>query len=102
MKTKTILIIALTIIGGAVLWQAPRNLLAAETKSSGSKILYYACPMHPSVKADKPGNCQICGMTMQPVYDKTAGTNAPPAVVTTNSPATGSSDCCSSGGGCCN
>jgi hypothetical protein len=103
MKTKTILIIALAVAAaGAVLSLAPRNVLAAETKSSGPKILYYTCPMHPSVKAGKPGNCQICGMTLQPVYDKTAGTNAPPAVATTNSPATVSSDCCSADGGCCN
>jgi hypothetical protein len=103
MKTKTFLILALAVAAaGAVLPLAPHNVLAAETKSSGPKTLYYTCPMHPSVKSDKPGNCQICGMTLQPVYDKTAGTNAPPAAVSTNAPATESSDCCSSDGGCCN
>ncbi len=103
MKMKTILIIALAVAAaGSVLTLAPRNVLAAETRSSGPKILSYACPMHPSVKSDKPGNCQICGMTLQPVYDKIVGTNAPPTTVNTNRPATESSGCCSSDGGCCN
>lgn len=24
----------------------------------------YTCPMHPKVKADKPGTCPVCGMTL--------------------------------------
>ena len=24
----------------------------------------YTCPMHPKIKADKPGSCPICGMTL--------------------------------------
>lgn len=27
----------------------------------------YACPMHPSVRADQPGNCPTCGMALQPM-----------------------------------
>jgi Cu(I)/Ag(I) efflux system membrane fusion protein len=27
----------------------------------------YQCPMHPEVKADEPGKCPICGMTLVPV-----------------------------------
>ena len=99
MKTKTILIIALTaIIGGSVLWLAPHNSLAAGTVTESHKILYYTCPMHPSVKSDKPGNCSICGMTLQPVYEKTEGTNAPPAMAKTNLPAAVMPGCCSPGG----
>jgi predicted RNA-binding Zn-ribbon protein involved in translation (DUF1610 family) len=26
----------------------------------------YTCPMHPQVRQDKPGKCQICGMTLEP------------------------------------
>lgn len=47
------------------------------------KILYYTCPMHPTVKSDKAGACPYCNMDLQPVYD----TDAP--TTTTNS-ATGS------------
>lgn len=27
----------------------------------------YTCPMHPEVKADKPGDCPKCGMKLQPM-----------------------------------
>ena len=33
----------------------------------GGAIAYYTCSMHPSVHADAPGSCPICGMTLTPV-----------------------------------
>jgi Cu+-exporting ATPase len=27
----------------------------------------YTCPMHPEIRQPKPGNCPICGMTLEPV-----------------------------------
>ena len=27
----------------------------------------YTCPMHPEVRQDHPGNCPICGMSLEPV-----------------------------------
>lgn len=27
----------------------------------------YTCPMHPEIRQDQPGNCPICGMTLEPV-----------------------------------
>jgi len=38
------------------------------TPASGQTVAYYTCPMHPSVKSDKPGSCPVCGMELQPVY----------------------------------
>ncbi len=26
----------------------------------------YACPMHPQIRQSSPGNCPICGMTLEP------------------------------------
>jgi Cu(I)/Ag(I) efflux system membrane fusion protein len=101
MKTKTILMITLTaVIGGGVLWLAPHRLRAADTTSASHKILYYTCPMHPSVKSDKPGGCPICGMNLVPVYDTNsgAGTNTPPTTMGTNTTLVETSGCCSSGG----
>ncbi len=99
MKTKTILIIALTVVvGGSVLWLAPQGSWAADTKSASHRILYYTCPMHPSVKSDKPGDCSICGMALRPVYGDNSGTNTPPAKTVTNPPAAMMPGCCSPGG----
>ena len=99
MKTKTILIMILAgVIGGSLLWLAPRRLWAADTTSASRTIHHYACPMHPSIQADKPVKCSICGMTLQPVYEKTEGTNAPPAMAKTNLPAAVMPGCCSPGG----
>ena len=99
MKTKTILMIALAaILGGSALWIATDRAVAGDNAAASRKILYYTCPMHPSVKADKPGDCSICGMTLQPVYEKTGGTNAPPAAANTNLPMAMIPGCCSPGG----
>jgi len=101
MKTKTILMIALAaVLGGSVLWLAPHRALAADTKSAGRKILNYACPMHPSVKAAKPGDCPLCGMALRPVYADNGSNNTPPAAAATNRPAATMPGCCSPGG-CC-
>jgi P-type Cu+ transporter len=27
----------------------------------------YTCPMHPQIREDRPGNCPICGMTLEPM-----------------------------------
>jgi len=28
--------------------------------------MIYTCPMHPQIQRDRPGNCPICGMTLEP------------------------------------
>jgi|ERR1039458_7610929 Cu(I)/Ag(I) efflux system membrane fusion protein len=103
MKMKAILMIALAAtLGASVLWVATDRAVAGDTASASRKVLYYTCPMHPSVKADKPGACPICGMNLVPVYDAKGGTNNPPAAVNTNKPAAVPPSCCSmAGGGCC-
>ena len=85
MNTKTILIIALAgALGAGAMWVSQRHLQAAAV--SDRKVLYYTCPMRPSVRSGKPGNCPECGMTLQPVYADATGTNAAPLL---------SSGCCS-------
>ena len=77
MKTKLILTAVLAaMLGGVAGWYAPHQLAPASAAASDRKILYYACPMHPTIKYDKPGDCPICGMKLQPVYTDAAGTNA--------------------------
>src|SRR5437773_3420551 len=38
--------------------------------SKPSNVDYYTCTMHPSVRAETPGKCQICGMDLVPVTKK--------------------------------
>jgi membrane fusion protein, copper/silver efflux system len=46
---------------------------ASEPADSTRKIKFYQSPMHPWIKADKPGKCTICGMTLVPVYEGESG-----------------------------
>jgi len=89
------------ILGGSALWIATDRAVAGDNAAASRKILYYTCPMHPSVKADKPGACPICGMNLVPVYETKGGTNNPPATANTNNPAALPSCCAPAGGGCC-
>ncbi len=71
MKLKIVLsalaLVALTLIGVNFLQNA---------HAGDGKILYYTCPMHPSVKSDKPGACPNCNMDLQPVYAEDAAKSA--------------------------
>src|SRR5258705_7570922 len=42
----------------AYIKQAPRPAVAG---------VIYTCPMHPQIRQTGPGNCPICGMTLEPV-----------------------------------
>ena len=35
--------------------------------------MIYTCPMHPQIEQDRPGNCPICGMTLEPKTVVAAG-----------------------------
>ncbi|WP_197386279.1 copper-transporting P-type ATPase [Ralstonia pseudosolanacearum] len=39
----------------------------AGTASPSQAGTIYTCPMHPEIRQDHPGNCPICGMTLEPV-----------------------------------
>ncbi|MGB8365318.1 MAG: heavy metal translocating P-type ATPase [Rhizomicrobium sp.] len=39
----------------------------APTTPLPSAGVIYTCPMHPQIRQDHPGNCPICGMTLEPV-----------------------------------
>jgi Cu(I)/Ag(I) efflux system membrane fusion protein len=75
MKIKTIAVLSVVaaagfLIGVAACDHSPNKSAPA----SGLPAAYYTCPMHPSVKSDKPGSCPICGMALVPVYTNTPST----------------------------
>lgn len=57
-----LVVLAAFSIGSYALSRRP----APAAKQVAAKIVYQ-CPMHPSYTSDKPGECPICGMTLEPV-----------------------------------
>lgn len=58
-----------------------KHALTSETSNQGKTL--YTCGMHPQVIQDKPGNCPICGMKLNPIRKQSnaiSSTNAPSAV----------------------
>jgi Cu(I)/Ag(I) efflux system membrane fusion protein len=69
MKTKWILFCAaaFALLAGCQK-SGPAPVEKAPAPKEERKIDYWTCSMHPKIRADKPGNCPICGMTLVPVY----------------------------------
>src|SRR5450432_2464598 len=40
---------------------------APVTPGQGPRAIEYTCPMHAQIRRPAPGNCPICGMTLEPV-----------------------------------
>jgi multidrug efflux pump subunit AcrA (membrane-fusion protein) len=68
-------VIAVVVVIVASYGLATHHSLSA--KSGKGTILYYADPMHPSYKSDKPGIAPDCGMALVPVYAGEGGKEAP-------------------------
>jgi Cu+-exporting ATPase len=45
----------------------------APQKSSSAACVMYTCPMHPQIRHKGPGNCPICGMTLELLVATAAG-----------------------------
>lgn len=77
MKLKNIVVLSFAMVTLLIV-AAACSRSSTESAPPGSQavaVAAYTCPMHPQIKADKPGSCSICGMTLVPV----ASTNAPAA-----------------------
>lgn len=46
--------------------EAPAEPAAASSAAAPVKGTIYTCPMHPQIRRPTPGNCPICGMTLEP------------------------------------
>jgi Cu+-exporting ATPase len=47
--------------------QPPADARAAPPPAAAPGGTIYTCPMHPQIRRSSPGNCPICGMTLEPV-----------------------------------
>ncbi len=62
-----LLVLAAVSIGGYVMWR-----LSPGGAAQPAKKALYRCPMHPSYTSDKPGECPICGMTLERIPESEA------------------------------
>ena len=70
----SLLVLAAVSIGSYVMSRRP-----APTHTQAGAGELWRCPMHPSYTSDKPGDCPICGMTLEKValHDRQAGASGP-------------------------
>ncbi len=80
MKRRTILLVAAAIVlmaAGGIITRSFLDTSGHEGEAAGSATAeVYTCPMHPSVRSDRPGACPVCGMALVRV---SAAGEAPPA-----------------------
>lgn len=87
MREIALLVIAGLLISFTALWahegehkegKAPEEMVQEQGASQEAKEkVVYACPMHPDVRQDKPGECPICGM---PLEAQSAESEAPQGI----------------------
>lgn len=76
--------IVLTAVVGLVLafmagsWVSRQRSTAG--RSAQQAAVAYTCPMHPSYRSDRPGDCPLCGMRLVPVTAGKSGADAGAAV----------------------
>jgi Cu(I)/Ag(I) efflux system membrane fusion protein len=69
-------LLAIVSIASFVAWRVDVSRTASSATRAHGKpgAALYRCPMHPSYTSDKPGECPICGMTLERVVSGAAGT----------------------------
>jgi Cu+-exporting ATPase len=53
---------------------SPHDSERADPRTAGT---IYTCPMHPQIRRNAPGNCPICGMTLEPLRPTAEGSGSP-------------------------
>ena len=71
--TAALLLVIGGVIGASTSWVTMRywGSLQGQAAASEGKTLYQ-CPMHPTITADHPGDCPICGMKLVQVKQRKA------------------------------
>ncbi|MFX9397481.1 heavy metal-binding domain-containing protein, partial [Acinetobacter baumannii] len=53
---------------GSASANASLNKMEAQSNSvNANTSSIYTCPMHPEIRQNHPGNCPICGMSLEPL-----------------------------------
>jgi len=68
-------LLAIVSIASWVAWRIDQRRESASPTAAARKpgAAFYRCPMHPGYTSDKPGECPICGMTLERVDPGVAG-----------------------------
>jgi hypothetical protein len=61
--SSVMLLLFLVFTGSMAPWAVAQDGNAAQSSAAERRVVY-SCSMHPDVRADKPGNCFKCGMTL--------------------------------------
>jgi Cu(I)/Ag(I) efflux system membrane fusion protein len=64
-------LLALISLASFVAWRIGESRAPAGAHAAHGGTLYH-CPMHPSYTSDKPGDCPICNMKLEPVHEGAA------------------------------
>jgi hypothetical protein len=72
MKLKMIVVVSVALVASVLVGAGCAYSPKEPATASSQTVAYYTCPMHPSVKSDKPGSCSICGMALVPVHTNAA------------------------------
>lgn len=65
MKKQVMFMLAgLALLAVAAIVFYPKLFSSSQTEHAAHAEEYYTCPMHPSVRSDKPGACPVCGMAL--------------------------------------
>jgi membrane fusion protein, copper/silver efflux system len=69
MRTPAKVLIGIILAAGIFLagYAANRQPAPAPSSASTRHAASYTCPMHPQYTSDRPGDCPICGMRLEPV-----------------------------------
>ena len=71
-----VVVTALVAVGSILSYAGVRLGGGAKRTSSSGEEQLYACPMHPAIVQDHPGECPICGMTLVPKAKNSGKSNA--------------------------
>jgi len=68
-------LLAIVSIASWVAWRVEESRTSTPSAAAASRPgkALYRCPMHPSYTSDKPGECPICGMTLERLAFGSAG-----------------------------